>query len=112
MHHMWAIAVQDIKRQWTGSIRTSKMTRTLNGHNFSSVGPITLTFTEAFHADDVLKSKDVKSIFGRQNIPMHGLFPTIGNYGPFQIWDLSIPSIRAPSQLSENQKINGIPLLA
>ncbi len=35
----------------------------------------------------------------------HGIFLKIGNYGPFQIWDLSIPSERAPSKLSENQKI-------
>ncbi len=42
------------------------------------------------------------------NIPWaiaHGLFAKIGNYGPLQIWDLSIPSERAPSKLSENHKI-------
>ncbi len=27
------------------------------------------------------------------------------NYDPFQMWDLSIPSERAPSKLSENHKI-------
>ena len=35
----------------------------------------------------------------------HGIFMKIGNYDPFQIWDMSIPSERAPSKLSENQKI-------
>ena len=35
----------------------------------------------------------------------YGIFPKMGNYGPFQIWDLSIPSDRAPSKLSENHKI-------
>ncbi len=35
----------------------------------------------------------------------HGIFPKIGNYVLFQIWDLSIPSERAPSKLSENNKI-------
>ncbi len=40
--------------------------------------------------------KVLKSIFGLSEI---------GNYNTFQIWDLSIPSERAPSKLSENQKI-------
>ncbi len=58
-------------------------------------------------SDDVLKSK---VYFGPvfNQIPWaiaHGIFMKIGNYDPFQIWDMSIPSERAPSKLSENQKI-------
>ena len=34
----------------------------------------------------------------------HGIFPKTGNYGPFQNWDLSMPSERAPSNLSEKQR--------
>ena len=33
------------------------------------------------------------------------VFGKLGNYGPFQIWDLSIPSEQAPSKLSENRWI-------
>ncbi len=32
-------------------------------------------------------------------------FPKVGNYGLFQIWDLSTPSERAPSKLSEKHNI-------
>ncbi len=63
-------------------------TASLNGHNFSSVCPKTSESLERGLSDDV-------------NIS-HGLFPKIGNYGPFQNWDLSTPSERARSKLSEN----------
>ncbi len=32
----------------------------------------------------------------------HGLFPKTGNFGRSKVWELSIPSERAPSKLSEN----------
>ncbi len=80
----------------------------LNGHNISSVGPITfiLWFSESLGRgllDDVLKSKVYF-------LPVFDKIPwpyCIGNYGPFQIWDLSIiPSERAPSKLSETVKFD------
>ena len=87
----------------------------LNGHNFSSVGPIMLIlwFSESIGrglSDDVLKSNVYFwPVFDK--IPWaiaHGLFPKMRNYDLFQIWELSIPSERALSKLSENHKINVI----
>ena len=54
----------------------------------------------------MLKIKSLFSACFQQNT-VHGLFPKIWNYGPFQIWDLSIPSERAPFKLLDNlQSLN------
>ncbi len=53
----------------------------------------------------MLKSKVCFCLFFDKVPWAHGIFPKIGNYGPSQIWDLSIPPERTPSKLSENHKI-------
>ncbi len=47
----------------------------------------------------------IASLFGPVLTKYHGLFPKMGNYGPFQIWDLSIPSEWAPSKLRKSIKL-------
>ncbi len=66
------------------------------------VGPITLIlkFYRYRPSDD--NYVKIRSLF---SVIYHDL--KIGNYGLFQIWDLSIPSERAPSKLSEKSlKLN------
>ncbi len=59
----------------------------------------------AFQIMCIIKQRSILGTKDHGLAIAHGLFPNIGNYGPLQNWDLSIPSERAPSKLSENHKI-------